>query len=43
MKNYHCFVCKNNPVQKETSHFFIDLPAIQKELEEWIDKASVTG
>jgi len=26
MKNYHCFVCKNPPVLKDTVHFFIDLP-----------------
>jgi methionyl-tRNA synthetase len=30
-------------VLKETEHFFIDLPAIQKELEKWIEKSSVEG
>lgn len=37
MKNYHCFVCKSTPVLKDTVHFFIDLPEIQKDLEKWID------
>lgn len=43
LKNYFCFVCKKTPVLKPTKHFYINLPLIQEELEEWINKASVDG
>jgi methionyl-tRNA synthetase len=32
MKDYKCSICKNTPVIKQTIHFFIDLPQIQKGL-----------
>jgi methionyl-tRNA synthetase len=43
LKDYRCHICKKNPVIKQTIHFFIDLPQIQHELEEWIGEASKNG
>ncbi len=38
-----CSVCGTTPVPKETSHLYIDLPAIRPRLEKWMDKASDEG
>ena len=38
-----CSVCGNEPVPRETSHLYIDLPSIRPKLEEWMDRASVEG
>lgn len=43
MKNPFCTICTKTPVEKDTQHFFIDLPKIQEELEKWIDVSSVKG
>jgi methionyl-tRNA synthetase len=31
-----CKICHNRPVIKETSHWFLDLPAFQDKLKEWL-------
>ena len=41
MKGYSCKICKNEPVLKETTHFFINLPEVQPEIEKWVQKSSV--
>ncbi len=38
-----CGVCGSTPVIKETSHLYIDLPAILPKLQEWMNKASKEG
>ncbi len=38
-----CGLCGSEPVLRETSHLYLDLPAILPKLEAWIDKASVEG
>lgn len=43
MKNFYCTICRSAPVIKFTEHFFIDLPNIQKNLEEWISVSSLKG
>lgn len=29
MNNPFCTICSNKPIQKDTEHFFVDLPGIQ--------------
>ena len=38
-----CGVCGTTPVVRETSHLYIDLPAIRPRLEEWMDRTSQEG
>jgi methionyl-tRNA synthetase len=38
-----CGVCGNPPVVRETSHLYIDLPAILPRLQAWMERASVEG
>jgi methionyl-tRNA synthetase len=38
-----CGVCGATPVVRETSHLYIDLPAIRPRLEEWMQKTSREG
>jgi methionyl-tRNA synthetase len=38
-----CGVCGTTPVVRETSHLYIDLPAIRPRLEEWMDRTSREG
>jgi methionyl-tRNA synthetase len=38
-----CGVCGGTPVVRETSHLYIDLPAIRPKLEEWMAKTSREG
>ena len=38
-----CGVCGTAPVVRETSHLYIDLPAIRPRLEEWMDRTSQEG
>jgi len=38
-----CGVCGTTPVRRETSHLYIDLPAILPRLEEWMGKTSQEG
>jgi methionyl-tRNA synthetase len=39
----HCGVCGTAPVVRETSHLYIDLPAILPRLEDWMGKTSQKG
>lgn len=38
-----CGICGATPHLRETSHLYIDLPAIRPKLEKWIQEASVKG
>ena len=39
----HCLVCCTTPVLRETTHLYIDLPAIRPRLEEWMERTSQEG
>ena len=39
----HCGVCGATPVVRETTHLYIDLPAILPKLEAWMEKTSADG
>jgi methionyl-tRNA synthetase len=39
----HCGVCGTAPVVRETTHLYIDLPAILPKLEAWMGETSVEG
>lgn len=36
----HCTICGTAPTQKSSKHFFLKLPAFQKQLEQWIGQGS---
>ena len=38
-----CHTCGATPEARETTHLYIDLPAIAKRLEEWMERASAEG
>ena len=38
-----CHTCGATPQARETTHLYIDLPAIAEKLEAWMEKASVEG
>ena len=38
-----CGVCGGSPEMRETSHLYVDLPAILPKLQKWIDEKSVEG
>ncbi len=38
-----CGVCGGSPQMRETSHLYVDLPAILPKLQKWIDDKSVEG
>ena len=37
LKNPKCMICGNTPVIKETMHWFLDLPAFERHLTEWLE------
>ena len=39
LKDYRCNICRKNPVIRETTHFFINLPQIVEELKGWVSSA----
>jgi methionyl-tRNA synthetase len=39
----HCGVCGTTPVVRETTHLYIDLPAIKPQLEDWMERTSREG
>ena len=43
LKEPRCHTCGSTPEVRETKHLYIDLPAMSKKLDEWIDKTSVEG
>ncbi|XP_076967291.1 methionine--tRNA ligase, cytoplasmic isoform X1 [Tamandua tetradactyla] len=38
LKNPQCKVCRSCPVVKSSQHLFLDLPKLEKRLEEWLEK-----
>lgn len=43
LESPRCGTCGNTPVVRETSHLYINLPAILPKLEEWMKTAKVKG
>ena len=43
LKDLKCVLCNSTPIIKKEKHLFIDLPKLQKELEEWTLKQEVKG
>ena len=43
LKNPRCSVCGSTPEIRETKHLYIDLPAISKNLDEYVSKTSKEG
>ena len=41
--NPKCKICNNPPEKFKSFHYFLNLPTVEKELREWIDKTSVEG
>ncbi len=41
--NPKCKLCDNVPEKFKSFHYFINLPNVEKDLRQWIDKASVEG
>ena len=41
--NPKCKLCNNPPEKFKSYHYFLNLPTVDKELREWIDKTSVEG
>jgi len=39
----HCGVCGATPVVRETSHLYIDLPAIKPKLQSWLEETAQKG
>lgn len=37
LKNPRCISCKESPIVKQSTHFFIDLPKIEPELKRWME------
>jgi methionyl-tRNA synthetase len=43
LKRPACTLCKTPPVRRATRHIFLDLTALQPQLETWIDSAATRG
>lgn len=40
LKDAHCKICGNPPTRRPSKHFFLQLPKLQKQLEEWVSGQS---
>uniref|UniRef100_A0A8C5I1E9 Methionine--tRNA ligase, cytoplasmic n=2 Tax=Gouania willdenowi TaxID=441366 RepID=A0A8C5I1E9_GOUWI len=38
-----CKVCKRTPIIRSSKHLFLDLPKLENELEQWLDRSFSTG
>ncbi|NP_001017000.2 methionine--tRNA ligase, cytoplasmic [Xenopus tropicalis] len=43
LKKPQCKVCKKSPVKKSSKHLFLDLPKLEKRLEQWLEKSFSSG
>lgn len=41
LKSPRCNLCKESPILKKSTHYFIDLPKIEPKLKEWMNESSV--
>lgn len=43
LKEPQCKVCRQTPVVRSSKHLFLDLPKLDSQLEQWLDKSIGTG
>ncbi|XP_054641000.1 methionine--tRNA ligase, cytoplasmic isoform X2 [Dunckerocampus dactyliophorus] len=43
LKAPHCKVCSQTPVIRSSKHLFLDLPKLEAQLEQWLEKSTSTG
>ncbi|XP_061894086.1 methionine--tRNA ligase, cytoplasmic isoform X1 [Entelurus aequoreus] len=43
LKAPHCKVCSQTPVIRSSKHLFLDLPKLEAQLEQWLEKSISTG
>lgn len=43
LRNPQCKVCKDTPVIRSSKHLFLDLPKLEGELEQWLEKSIGSG
>ncbi|KAJ3602201.1 hypothetical protein NHX12_029960 [Muraenolepis orangiensis] len=43
LKNPTCKVCAKTPIIRTSKHLFLDLPKLESQLEQWLDKSIGTG
>uniref|UniRef100_A0A671PGG8 Methionine--tRNA ligase, cytoplasmic n=1 Tax=Sinocyclocheilus anshuiensis TaxID=1608454 RepID=A0A671PGG8_9TELE len=43
LRNPQCKVCKETPVIRSSKHLFLNLPKLEDELEQWLDKSTGSG
>ncbi|KAM6927493.1 methionine--tRNA ligase, cytoplasmic [Xenentodon cancila] len=43
LREPQCKVCKQTPVIRSSKHLFLDLPKLETQLEQWLDKSTSTG
>ncbi|KAI4871650.1 hypothetical protein NFI96_019898 [Prochilodus magdalenae] len=43
LKEPQCKVCRQTPVVRSSKHLFLDLPKLEGELEQWLDKSTSSG
>ncbi|KAK7898962.1 hypothetical protein WMY93_019815 [Mugilogobius chulae] len=43
LKEPQCKVCKQTPVIRTSKHLFLNLPKLETQLEQWLDKSTGTG
>ncbi|XP_057703251.1 methionine--tRNA ligase, cytoplasmic isoform X2 [Corythoichthys intestinalis] len=43
LKAPHCKVCGQTPVIRSSKHLFLDLPKLEPQLEQWLDKSTSSG
>uniref|UniRef100_A0A8C5APP0 Methionine--tRNA ligase, cytoplasmic n=1 Tax=Gadus morhua TaxID=8049 RepID=A0A8C5APP0_GADMO len=43
LKNPLCKVCSKTPIIQSSKHLFLDLPKLESQLEQWLDKSTAAG
>ncbi|XP_047438327.1 methionine--tRNA ligase, cytoplasmic isoform X1 [Mugil cephalus] len=43
LREPQCKVCKRTPIIRSSKHLFLDLPKLESQLEQWLDKSTSTG
>ncbi|TKS70637.1 Methionine--tRNA ligase, cytoplasmic [Collichthys lucidus] len=43
LREPQCKVCRQTPVIRSSKHLFLDLPKLETQLEQWLDKSTSTG
>ncbi|KAM8868759.1 methionine--tRNA ligase, cytoplasmic isoform 1-T1 [Synchiropus picturatus] len=43
LREPQCKVCKQTPVIRSSKHLFLDLPKLEEQLEQWLEKSTGTG